>query len=49
MFYDYAPDNECVCIRALIDHKKQREEWETVSILSDYLMIQGFAFSENSY
>lgn len=24
MFYDYDPDNECVCIRALIDHKKTK-------------------------
>ena len=24
MFYGYDPDNECVCIRALIDHKKTK-------------------------
>lgn len=24
MFYSYDPDNECVCIRALIDHKKTK-------------------------
>lgn len=24
MFYNYNPDNECVCIRALIDHKKTK-------------------------
>ena len=28
-YYDYVPDNEAVCIRALIDHKKQKERWES--------------------
>lgn len=26
LFYDYKPDNECVCIRALIDHKKTKRK-----------------------
>jgi len=26
LFYSYKPDNECVCIRALIDHKKTKRK-----------------------